>query len=107
MRKLDLSAPIVLKFAPLIADISKALDHQDEAKHKLDKKLERERWRKDHPQWRLADLDRVSEWPGPDGDDATHARYNAALRAHDMWSMHGTPMTEAVLGPPTRKGVES
>jgi len=102
MRNFDLIPPQILKLKPLIDRIATALKKYDEAERKLAEKQKRERWRKDHPQWRIADLDRLLTFPIND-DAATFERYHAAWRAHDMWCFDGTPMTEAVLGPPTHK----
>jgi hypothetical protein len=48
------------------------LNAHDEAERKLARKLERERWRKDHPQWCLADLDRMRDF------DALSIEHNLA-----------------------------
>src|ERR1700737_3331132 len=52
-------AALVAEIRPLMKPVNKAIEKHKLARRKVEKKLERERWWKDHPQWCLADLDRV------------------------------------------------
>jgi hypothetical protein len=98
--------PHILKLKPPVDHIYKALQAQTDIECKAQDKAERAKWRESHPQWFLRDLDRALEHPYG-GDDAAFTANQAAWKARNNWFHRGTPMTEAVLGKPTRKASES
>lgn len=79
------------------AAINKARKPERERRRAEDRKNERElrvKWRKDHPGYRLADLDRALGRGKHRGE-----AIDGAWLAYDMWSMHGTPMPGHLLQP--------